>query len=70
MDAPPLPGSPHCRNPASSRKRFQPQPIDPVQDLGEQGARHRYLGQLEHHVAPMPHDPGADLDQLLTQRGQ
>jgi hypothetical protein len=43
------------------------EPIDPVQDLGEQGARHRYLGQLDHHVAAVAHDPGADLDQLLAQ---
>ena len=44
--------------------------IDPAQDLGEQGSRHRHLGQLEHHVAAVAHDPGADLDQLLAQRRQ
>jgi hypothetical protein len=38
-----------------------------MQNLGKQGARHCHLGQLEHHVAAMAHDPGADLDQLLTQ---
>ena len=26
--------------------------------------------QLEHHVAAQAHDPGADLDQLVAQRGQ
>jgi hypothetical protein len=38
-----------------------------MQNLGKQGARHCHLGQLEHHVAAMAHDPCADLDQLLAQ---
>jgi hypothetical protein len=50
------------------RRRLRPEPVDPAQDLDEQGARHRHLGQLEHDVATMAHDPGADLDQLLAQR--
>jgi hypothetical protein len=58
--------------PCSCRERrgSWSEPIDPAEDLGEQGARHRYLGQLEHDVATVAHDPGADLDQLLAQRGQ
>lgn len=47
-----------------------PQPIDAAQDLGEQRPRHRHLGQLEDGVATVPDDPGANLDQLLAQRGQ
>ena len=47
-----------------------PESIDPAQDLGEQRPRHRHLGQLEDEVAAVAHDPGADLDQLLAQRGQ
>jgi hypothetical protein len=39
------------------------QPVDPAQGLGEQDARNRQLGQLEHEVATIAHDPGADLDQ-------
>ena len=35
--------------------------IDPAQDLGEQRPRHGHLGQLEHDVAAVAHDPGADL---------
>jgi len=27
-----------------------------------------YVGQLEHHVAAMAHDPGTDLDQLLARQ--
>ena len=30
-------------------------------------SRHRHLGELEDHVAAVPHDPGADLHQLLAQ---
>ena len=41
--------------------------IDPAQDLGEQRPRHRDLGQLEHNVAAVAHDPGADLDELRAQ---
>jgi hypothetical protein len=29
--------------------------LDPVQDRGEQRARHRHLGQLEHEVATVAH---------------
>jgi hypothetical protein len=52
------------------RRRLRPEPVDPAQDLDEQGARHCHLGQLEHDVATMAHDPGADLDQLLAQCSQ
>ena len=58
------------RSSCRERRRPRPQAFDPAEDLGEQGARHRYLGQLEHHVAGVAHDPGADLDQLLAQCGQ
>jgi hypothetical protein len=51
-------------------RRPRPEPVDPAQDLGKQGARHCDLGQLEHDVAAMAHDPGADLDQFLAQRRQ
>ena len=37
------------------------EPLDPAQDLGEQGARHRHLGELEDGVATVAHDPRADL---------
>jgi hypothetical protein len=58
--------------PCSCRERrgSWSEPVDPPQDLGEQGARHRYLGHLEHHIAAVAHEPGADLDELLAQRGQ
>jgi hypothetical protein len=57
---------PVSRASPSCREWPQPEPIDPAQDLGEQGAGHCHLGQLEDGVAPMTHDPGADLDQLLA----
>jgi hypothetical protein len=44
-----------------------PQAIDPAQDVGKQRSWHRHLSELEHHVAAMAHDAGADLDQLLAQ---
>jgi hypothetical protein len=37
------------RSSCRERRRPRPQAFDPAEDLGEQGARHRYLGQLEHH---------------------
>jgi hypothetical protein len=46
------------------------EPIDPAQDFGEQRPWHRDLGELEHHVAAVPDDPPADLDQLLAQGRQ
>ena len=50
----------------SCRKWPQPEPRDPTEDLGEQRSRHRHFGQLEHDVAPVAYDPGANLHQLLT----
>jgi hypothetical protein len=44
-----------------------PQVIDPPQGVGKQRPQHRDLGQLEHHVAAVARDPGADLHQLLEQ---
>jgi hypothetical protein len=52
------------------RRRLRPEPVDPAQDLDEQGAGHRHLGQLEHDVAAMAYDPGADLHELLAQGRQ
>jgi hypothetical protein len=40
--------------------------VDPAQDRGEHGARHRHLGQLEHDIAAVAHDPGAELHELLA----
>ena len=44
------------------------QAVDTAQDRGEQRPRHRHLGELENHVPPVPHDPGADLHEPLAQR--
>ena len=55
-----FPGS--CRE----RRRLRPEPVDPPQDIGEQRSGHGHLGQLEHDVATMAHDLGAELDQLLA----
>jgi hypothetical protein len=52
------------RTPCRERGRRWSEPIDPAQDLGEQGSRHRDLGQLEHDVAAVAVDPGANLDHL------
>jgi hypothetical protein len=35
------------------------QVIDPTRDVGEQRPQHRHLGELEHDVATVTHDPGA-----------
>jgi hypothetical protein len=45
---------PHAENGGETR----PQAFDPAVDLDEQGPRHRYLGQLEHHLAAVAHGPG------------
>ena len=47
-----------------------PQIIDQAQDFPEQLPRHRNLGQLKRDVATMANNLGADLDQLLPQRGE
>ena len=54
----------------SWRQRSRQQLTDPPQDLGQQGFRDSDLRQLESDIAAMAHDLGADLDQLLPQRGQ
>jgi hypothetical protein len=54
--------------PRSCQEGPWPEPVDPAQDLREQRSGHRHLGQLEHDVATVAHDPGADLDQLLSSR--
>jgi hypothetical protein len=43
--------------------------VNQVQDFAEQFPRHRHLGQLERDVPAMADRLNADLDQLLTQRG-
>ena len=42
--------------------------VDAIKDVGEQVTRNRDLGELERHVAAMPHHLGADLHQLHAQR--
>jgi hypothetical protein len=59
-------GIPSSPQPSSCRERLGFEPIDPTEDLGEQGSGQRHLGQLEDDVASMAHDPGSDLDQLLA----
>jgi hypothetical protein len=54
----------------SWRQRGWPQPVDPMKYLGEQRSWDGNLRHLESDVAAMPHDLGADLDQLLPLRGQ
>ena len=51
------------RSSCRERRRLWSEPIDPAQDVGEQRSWHRYLSELEHHVAAVVHDPGADLHQ-------
>ena len=46
------------------------QVINQGQDFPEQLPRHRHLGQLKRDIATMADDLGADLDQLISQRGQ
>ena len=48
---------------------YLPEPIDAAQDVGEQRSRDRDLGKLEGDIAPVPDRLGADLDQLVAQRG-
>jgi hypothetical protein len=62
--------APHGPLRSGRRNGWSPQAVDPAQDFGEEHPRHRHLGQLEDDVAAVAHDPGADLDQLLAQRGQ
>ena len=46
------------------RRRLWPELIDPAQDLREQGARHRHLGQLEDHVA------SGELERLTREKAE
>ncbi len=41
-----------------------------MQDLVEQLARHHQLGQLEHDVTPVVHDPVTDLHEILAEHFQ
>ena len=54
----------------SWRQRPWPQPVNEVQDLSEQRSWDGDVGQLESDIAAVAHDLGADLGQLLPQRGQ
>ena len=54
----------------SWRQRGRPQPIDEAEHLSEQLPRHRNLRQLESDIPAVAHDLGANLDQLLPERGQ
>ncbi len=47
---------------------LRPQAIDQSQDCREQPPWNRKLGKLERDLPTVPHDFGADLDQLLAQR--
>ena len=54
----------------SWRQRRRPQLTDPSQDLSEQVSGDGDLCELEGDAAAMSHDLGADLDELVLQRGQ
>ncbi len=54
----------------SCRQRSRPQPVNQAQDLGELSSGDCDLCELNGDVAAMSHDLGADLDELLPQRGQ
>lgn len=56
--------------PASSRSWRCPKSSDQPQNLFEQFSWHCDLGQLEDDGAAVSHDLGADLHQLLAQRGE
>ncbi len=56
--------------PPSWRQRRWPQPVNQAQNLSEQGSCDGHLRHLESDVTAVAHDPRADLDQLLAQRGQ
>jgi hypothetical protein len=53
----------------SWRQRRRSQAVNEAQDLSEQGDWDGDLGQSEGDVAAMADNLGADLDQLLAQRG-
>ena len=54
----------------SCRRGRRPEPGDQRQDVREHLARHGDFGHLERDVAPVAHNLGADLDQVLPQTGQ
>ncbi len=54
----------------SWRQRSQPQPVNQAQDHSEQGSWYGDLRHLERDIATVASNRGADLDQLLPQRGQ
>ncbi len=53
----------------SWRQRRRSQAVNEAQDLSEQGAWDGDLRHLESDIATVADDLGADLDQLLAQRG-
>ncbi len=56
--------------PPSWRQRGLSQPIDEAEDFSEQLPRHGNLRHLESDIPAVAHDLGANLDQLLPERGQ
>ncbi len=54
----------------SWRQRSWPQPVNAVQDFGEQPSGDSDLCELECDGAAVAHDLGTDLDEFLTQRGE
>ncbi len=53
----------------SWRQGSRPQPVNQAQDLSEQSFGDGDLCELECDVAARSHDLGADLDELVVQRG-
>ncbi len=51
------------------RQGSRPQSVDQAQDLGEQRSWDSNLRELKGDIAAMSHDLGADLDELVVQRG-
>ncbi len=56
--------------PPSWRQRGRPQPVNQAQNLSEQSSGDSDFRELKGDIPAMSHDLRADLDQLLTQRGQ
>ena len=54
----------------SWRHGARPQPVDPPQDLSEQVFGDSDLCKLERDVPTVPDHHGADLDQIVAQRGE
>jgi len=44
------------------QRRRHTEPLDAIENSGEQLTRHRYLGQLKRYVLGVPNHLGSDLD--------